>query len=51
VPTAIRYCVAADVARPADAQAGYGPRLFGAANDLNHLEYDWESPVTRHLRA
>ena len=45
----IRYCHAADGVRLAYASAGRGPRLFKAANYLNHLEYDWESPVTRHL--
>jgi pimeloyl-ACP methyl ester carboxylesterase/DNA-binding winged helix-turn-helix (wHTH) protein len=45
----IRYCHAADGVRLAYATAGRGPRLFKAANYLNHLEYDWESPITRHL--
>ncbi|HZT27588.1 MAG TPA: alpha/beta fold hydrolase [Pseudolabrys sp.] len=45
----IRYCRAADGARLAYAQVGTGPRLLKAANYLNHLEYDWESPVTRHM--
>jgi len=45
----IRYCRAADGVRLAYAKVGQGPRLLKAANYLNHLEYDWESPVTRHL--
>jgi len=45
----IRYCRAADGVRLAYASAGRGLRLFKAANYLNHLEYDWESPITRHL--
>lgn len=45
----IGYCRAADGVRLAYAKVGHGPRLFKAANYLNHLEYDWECPVTRHL--
>jgi pimeloyl-ACP methyl ester carboxylesterase/DNA-binding winged helix-turn-helix (wHTH) protein len=45
----ISYCRARDGARLAYATVGNGPRLLKAANYLNHLEYDWESPVTRHL--
>lgn len=45
----IGYCRAADGVRLAYAKVGRGPRLFKAANYLNHLEYDWECPVTRHL--
>jgi DNA-binding winged helix-turn-helix (wHTH) protein/pimeloyl-ACP methyl ester carboxylesterase len=45
----IRYCRATDGVRLAYATVGSGPRLFKAANYLNHLEYDWESPVTSHL--
>ena len=45
----ISYCRAPDGARLAYAKVGAGARLLKAANYLNHLEYDWESPVTRHL--
>jgi pimeloyl-ACP methyl ester carboxylesterase len=45
----INYCRARDGVRLAYATVGSGPRLLKAANYLNHLEYDWESPVTRHL--
>ncbi len=31
------------------ATVGAGPPLVKAANWLNHLEYDWQSPVWRHL--
>ena len=45
----IRFCLASDGARIAYATAGQGPPLVKAANWLNHLEYDWQSPVWRHL--
>ena len=45
----ITYCRATDGVRLAYAKVGNGPLLFKAANYLNHLEYDWECPVTRHL--
>ena len=45
----ISYCRAADGVRLAYAKVGHGPKLLKAANYLNHLEYDWECPVTRHL--
>lgn len=45
----IRVARAADGARIAYAVAGDGPPLVKAANWLNHLEFDWESPVWRHL--
>lgn len=45
----IRYCHAADGVRLAYASTGCGPRLLKAANYLNHLEYDWENPITRPL--
>jgi DNA-binding winged helix-turn-helix (wHTH) protein/alpha-beta hydrolase superfamily lysophospholipase len=48
-PQKINYCRARDGARLAYATVGQGPRLLKAANYLNHLEYDWESPVTRHF--
>jgi pimeloyl-ACP methyl ester carboxylesterase len=35
--------------RIAYALAGQGPPLIKAANWLNHLEYDWQSPIWRHL--
>lgn len=45
----IRYCHSSDGVRLAFAIAGRGPRLFKTANYLNHLEYDWESPITSHF--
>lgn len=45
----IRFCTAPDGVRIAYATVGRGPPLVKAANWLNHLEYDWESPVWRHM--
>jgi len=45
----IRFCTSADGTRIAYALAGSGPPLLKAANWLNHLEFDWESPVWRHF--
>ena len=45
----IRFCSSADGTRIAYATAGQGPPLVKAANWLNHLEFDWESPIWGHL--
>jgi DNA-binding SARP family transcriptional activator/pimeloyl-ACP methyl ester carboxylesterase len=45
----IRFCVAPDGVRVAFATAGSGPPLVKTANWLNHLEFDWDSPIWRHL--
>jgi DNA-binding SARP family transcriptional activator/pimeloyl-ACP methyl ester carboxylesterase len=45
----IRFCRTADGVRIAFASAGKGPPLVKCANWLNHLEFDWQSPVWRHL--
>ena len=45
----IRFCTASDGVRIAYATSGEGLPLVKAANWLNHLEYDWRSPVWRHL--
>lgn len=45
----IRYCTSRDGVRIAFAKVGSGPPLLKTANWLNHLEFDWESPVWRHL--
>jgi pimeloyl-ACP methyl ester carboxylesterase len=45
----IRFCTAPDGVRLAYATSGAGPPLLKAANWLNHLQYDWESPVWRHM--
>jgi len=44
----VRFCTARDGVRIAYATVGSGPPLVKTANWLNHLEYDWESPVWRH---
>ena len=41
----IHFCRASDGVRIAYAEVGTGPPLLKAANWLNHLEYDWESPI------
>ncbi|HVS15708.1 MAG TPA: alpha/beta fold hydrolase [Thermoanaerobaculia bacterium] len=43
------FCTTAGGVRLAYACAGQGPPLVKAANWLNHLEFDWRSPVWRHL--
>jgi pimeloyl-ACP methyl ester carboxylesterase/DNA-binding winged helix-turn-helix (wHTH) protein len=45
----IRFCTTADGTRIAYAVSGDGPPLVKTGNWLNHLEYDWESPVWRHV--
>src|SRR5215471_17283974 len=45
----VRFCTAPDGARIAYAMAGQGPPLVKAANWLNHLEYDWQSPIWSNL--
>ncbi|MFN3657118.1 MAG: alpha/beta fold hydrolase [Pseudolabrys sp.] len=45
----VRFCTAADGVRIAYAEVGQGLPLVKAANWLNHLEYDWESPLWSHL--
>lgn len=45
----IQFCTAADGVRIAFAAVGEGPPLVKAANWLNHLEYDWHSPIWSHL--
>jgi DNA-binding winged helix-turn-helix (wHTH) protein/pimeloyl-ACP methyl ester carboxylesterase len=41
----VHFCTAADGVRIAYATVGQGLPLIKTANWLNHLEYDWESPV------
>jgi pimeloyl-ACP methyl ester carboxylesterase len=41
----VHFCTAADGVRIAYAEVGQGPPLVKAGNWLNHLEYDWESPI------
>lgn len=45
----IRFCRAGDGARIAYALAGGGPPLVRPGHWMSHLEYDWDSPIWRHL--
>ena len=45
----IHFCTTPDNVRIAYANVGSGPPIVKAANWLNHLEFDWKSPVWRHL--
>jgi class 3 adenylate cyclase len=45
----IKFCRASDGVRLAYATVGQGPPLVKVANWMNHLEYDWESPIWHHL--
>jgi len=45
----IRFCTVGDGVRIAYALVGQGPTIVKSANWMNHLEYDWESPVWRHM--
>lgn len=45
----IQFCTAPDHVRIAYATVGTGPVLLKTANWLNHLEFDWRSPIWRHL--
>jgi class 3 adenylate cyclase/pimeloyl-ACP methyl ester carboxylesterase len=45
----IKYCRASDGVRLAYATVGQGPPLVKTANWMNHLEFEWESPIWRHL--
>jgi DNA-binding winged helix-turn-helix (wHTH) protein/pimeloyl-ACP methyl ester carboxylesterase len=44
----IRFCSTRDGVRIAWASVGSGYPLVKAANWLNHLDYEWESPVWKH---
>ncbi len=45
----VQFCTADDGTRIAYAMVGDGPPLIKTGNWLNHLEYDWESPVWKHI--
>ena len=45
----VQFCTATDGVRIAYATVGEGLPIVKAGNWLNHLEYDWESPVWSHL--
>lgn len=47
-PQIIRFCKASDGTGLAYSETGSGPPLVKTANWLNHLEYDWDSPIWRH---
>jgi len=44
----IRFCTSSDGVRIAYATTGEGPPLVKVASWMNHLEFDWQSPVWRH---
>jgi pimeloyl-ACP methyl ester carboxylesterase/AraC-like DNA-binding protein len=44
----VRYCTARDGTRLAFSVVGEGPPLVKTANWLNHIEYDFDSPLWRH---
>jgi pimeloyl-ACP methyl ester carboxylesterase/AraC-like DNA-binding protein len=46
-PQEVRYCEAADGTKLAWSKVGEGPPLVKTANWLNHLEFDFESPIWR----
>ena len=45
----IHFCTTSDGVGIAYAEVGQGPPLIKTANWLNHLEYDWESPIWSHF--
>ncbi len=45
----VRFCTTSDGVQIAYATVGRGPPLVKAGNWLNHLEYDWQRPVWRHM--
>jgi len=45
----IHFCTTPDAVQIAYATVGVGPPLVKAANWLSHLEFDWQSPIWRHL--
>jgi pimeloyl-ACP methyl ester carboxylesterase/AraC-like DNA-binding protein len=46
-PQTVQYCTAEDGTRLAWSAVGDGPPLVKTANWLNHLEFDFESPIWR----
>jgi class 3 adenylate cyclase/pimeloyl-ACP methyl ester carboxylesterase len=45
----IHFCVTSDGVRLAYARIGGGPPLVKSGNWMTHLEFDFESPIWRHL--
>lgn len=43
------FCTSGNAVRIAYAKVGTGPPIVKAGNWMNHLEYDWESPIWSHL--
>jgi pimeloyl-ACP methyl ester carboxylesterase/DNA-binding CsgD family transcriptional regulator len=41
----IRFCKSSDGTRLAYARDGHGPTMIEVATWLNHVEYDWKSPI------
>ncbi|UQX88251.1 alpha/beta fold hydrolase [Jatrophihabitans telluris] len=48
-PQQVRFCRSADGVRIAYAVHGTGPPLLISTCWLSHLQFDWESPVWRHV--
>ena len=44
----IQFCVTTDAVRLAYASTGSGYPLVKSANWLNHLDYEWDSPIWKH---
>ncbi|HTV68876.1 MAG TPA: transcriptional regulator, partial [Rhizobiaceae bacterium] len=45
----VLFCTSDNGVRLAYAKVGAGPPLVKTGNWMNHIEYDWESPVWSHL--
>lgn len=45
----VQFCRSGDGVRLAWARVGSGPPIVKTGNWLNHIEYDWESPVWSHM--
>jgi eukaryotic-like serine/threonine-protein kinase len=45
----IHFCTTPDAVQIAYATVGVGPPIVKAANWLSHLEFDWQSPIWRHM--
>ena len=45
----IRFCLAPDGVQIGYSTVGEGPPLVKAPHWLSHLEYDWQSPIWRHV--
>lgn len=45
----VQFCETSDGVRLAWSRVGTGPPIVKTGNWLNHIEYDWESPVWSHV--